>query len=149
MTAPQATLYDVRYSRFTGQREPRWRSVLVLAQSSASRALGIRRPAGAKVWPFFLLAAAYLPVVVGIGIPLLIPGGARVAEVLPYQQLLAFLGLVIVAFTTTTVPSLLTRERRDRVLSLFFSTALSPLEYVAGKVLAALFLMCLVTLLPC
>lgn len=146
--APAARLYDVRYSRFAGEREPRWRSVLALARSSGGRALGLRRGAGAKVWPFLLLAAAYLPVVVAVGLPLLVPDVLSPDEILSADQLLGVLTLVVVAFTATTVPSLLTRERRDRVLSLYFSTALSPAEYVLGKLLAALGLLALVTLGP-
>ena len=147
MTA-QARLYDVRYSRYSGSREPRWRSVLALARSSAMRAIGLRRTAGAKVWPFLLIAAAHLPVVAAVGIPLLITDQITPLEIMPLSQLLVFIVPVLVAFAATTLPSLLTRERRDRVLSLYFSTAVSPWEYLAGKVLAAVALMSLVTVSP-
>lgn len=149
MTEPSARLYDVRYSRYDGVREPRWRSVLSLARSSAGRALGLRRSAGSKVWPFLLLAVAYLPVVVAVGLPLLVDGGPLdPSEVLSYPQLLSILVLVLVAYSATTLPSLLTRERRDRVLTLYFATALSPAEYVVGKALAAVTLVALVSLGP-
>jgi ABC-2 type transport system permease protein len=147
-TEPAARLYDVRYSRYSGTHEPRWRSVLALARSSTGRALGLRRTAGAKVWPFFLLACAYLPVIAVVGIPLLFDEAPDPLDILSYEQLLGLLTLVVVAFSATTLPSLLTRERRDRVLSLYFSTALSRTEYVAGKVLAAVTLTSLVTLGP-
>ncbi|MCW2716171.1 MAG: hypothetical protein JWN88_3218 [Frankiales bacterium] len=147
-SAPAARLYDVRYSRYEGVREPRWRSVLALARSSAGRALGLRRTAGAKVWPFLLLAAAHLPVVVAVGLPLLFSDAPAPRDLLSYEQLLGVLTAVFVAFSATTLPSLLTRERRDRVLSLYFATALSPREYVVGKVLAAVLLMALVCLVP-
>lgn len=146
--SPTAQLYDVRYSRFSGTREPRWRSVLALTRSSFTRALGLRRTTGAKVWPFLLVALAFLPVIAAVGIPLLVSAPLSPQEILSYPQLLGVLTLIIVAFTATTLPSLLTRERRDRVLSLYFSTALSPTEYVIGKVLAALALVSLVSLLP-
>ena len=144
----EAKLYDIRYSRYDGSREGRWRSVLALARSSATRALGLRRTTGAKVWPFLLLAAAHLPVVAAVGIPLLFDEAPDPLELMPYSRLLAIITPVIVAFGATTLPSLLTRERRDRVLSLYFSTAVSRWEYLAGKVLAALALMSLVTLSP-
>lgn len=148
MTSPPAArLYDVRYSRHTGPREPRRRSVLALARSSATRALGLKRTPGAKVWPFLLLAAAYLPVVAAVGVPLLAEGVSP-SDVLAHQQLLGLLTPVVIAFSATTLPSLLTRERRDRVLSLYFSTALSPAEYVLGKLLAALALVAVVGLGP-
>lgn len=143
-----ARLYDVRYSRYSGPREARWRSVLALTRSSATRALGLRRTTGAKVWPFLLVAAAHLPVVAAVGVPLLFDGAPSPLEIMPLSQLLVFLIPVLIAFAATTLPSLLTRDRRDRVLSLYFSTALSPWEYLAGKVLAAVALMSLVTLSP-
>lgn len=144
----QARLYDVRYSRYSGAREARWRSVLALARSSATRALGLRRTTGAKVWPFLLVAAAHLPVVAAVGVPLLFDAAPDPLEIMPLSQLLVFILPVLVAFAATTLPSLLTRERRDRVLSLYFSTAVSPWEYLAGKVLAAVALMSLVTVSP-
>ena len=147
MTA-EARLYDIRYSRYDGTRDPRRRSVLALARSSATRALGLRRTTGAKVWPFLLVTAAHLPVLVVVGIPLLIDEGPDPLDLMSYVQLLGILTPILVAYSATTLPSLLTRERRDRVLSLYFSTAVSPWEYLAGKVLAAVALMSLVTLSP-
>jgi ABC-2 type transport system permease protein len=143
-----ARLYDVRYSRYSGSREPRWRSVLALTRSSATRALGLRRTTGAKVWPFLLIGAAHLPAVAAIGVPLLFDAAPDPLEIMPPSQLLVFVLPVLVAFAATTLPSLLTRERRDRVLSLYFSTAVSPWEYLVGKALAAVALMSLVTLSP-
>jgi ABC-2 type transport system permease protein len=145
---PAARIYDVRYSRYDGGHEPRRRAVLALALSSGSRALGLRKSTGAKVWPFLLLAAAYLPVIAAVGLPLLAPGGLSPQEILRYDEVQSVTLLVVVAFAATTLPSLLTRERRDRVLSLYFSTAVSPAEYLAGKVLAAVGLLLLVGLGP-
>lgn len=143
-----ARLYDVRYSRYAGDREPRWRGVLALARSSATRALGVRRTRGAKVWPFLLVVCAHLPAVAALGIPLLFDQAPAPLELVSYMDLLTIIAPVLVAFAATTLPSLLTRERRDRVLSLYFSTAVSPWEYLAGKALAAVALMSLVTLSP-
>ena len=143
-----AQLYDVRYSRWSGPREPRWRSVLALTRSSAGRAIGLRRTTGAKVWPFLLITVAHLPAVAAIGVPLLFDAAPDPLEIMPPSQLLVFIIPVLVAFAATTLPSLLTRDRRDRVLSLYFSTAVSPWEYLAGKALAAVALMSLVTVSP-
>lgn len=151
--APTAVIHDIRYSRFSGSLRPRWTAVLALARSSVQRALGIRRSAGAKVWPFLLVAAAYLPAMVAVGVPLVLGdlpgiGATGPLDILSYYDLVAATGVIVLAYAATTLPSLLTRERRDRVLSLYFSTALSPLEYVAGKLIAAITLVLLVTLGP-
>lgn len=151
--AAGAVIHDIRYSRFSGEMRPRRSAVLALARSSAQRALGIRRSAGAKVWPFLLVAAAFAPALVAVGVPLVFAGavGEGVVgplDVVSYADLLASTGVVVLAYAATTLPSLLTRERRDRVLTLYFSTALSPAEYLAGKLLAAVLLVLLVTLGP-
>ena len=143
---PPAVIHDIRYSRFTGDLRPRVFAVLALARSSALRALGVRRSTGAKVWPGILVVAAFLPATIVVGIPLLL--GDVAEPVMSNAELLLSTVVVLLAFTATTVPSMLTRDRGDRVLSLYFSTALSPVEYVAGKVIAAVGLLLLVTLGP-
>ncbi|RKS71506.1 ABC-2 type transport system permease protein [Motilibacter peucedani] len=147
---PQAVIHDVRYSRFEGQLRPRRSAVLALARSSALRALGIRRSAGAKIWPFLLVAAAFAPAVVSVGVPLLLNevGVKGPLDVLKYSDSVDMLTPILIAYAASTVPSLLTRERRDGVLSLYFSTAVSPGEYVVGKVLAAVAVLSLVTFFP-
>ncbi len=145
---PAAVIHDVRYSKFSGELHSRGVSVLALAQSSALRAVGIRRSGGAKVWPFMLIAAAFLPAVVAVCVPLFIKTVTSPLDVLTLGELLTSTSVVLLAYAATTLPSLLTRERRDRVLALYFSTAVSPAEYVAGKVLAAVGLLLLITLGP-
>lgn len=145
---PTAVIHDIRYSRFEGQLRSRPASVVALARSSATRALGIRKSAGSKVWPFLLLAAAWFPAAVAVGVPLFIDAVDTPLDVIGYYDLLNTVSIIVLAYGATTVPSLLTRERRDRVLSLYFATALSPWEYLLGKILAAVALLALVVLGP-
>ncbi|GAB7192365.1 hypothetical protein NUM3379_30740 [Kineococcus sp. NUM-3379] len=149
VAAPRAVLHDIRYSRFSGQLRPRASSVADLVRTDVQRSLGIRRSAGAKIWPFLLLGVAYLPALAVVAVPLLVPAVTmQPLDLLPYSALLTTDAVVLLAFVATTVPSLLTRDRRDRVLSLYFATALSPLEYLLGKVLAALSLVLVIVLGP-
>ena len=146
-----AVIHDIRYSRFTGQLRPRWYAVLALARNSALRTLGMRRSAAAKIWPFLLVAASFAPAVVAVGVPLLFgrAGLRNPLDVITYWTLMTLTGTtLLIAYTASTIPSLLTRERRDRVLSLWFSTAVSPVEYVVGKLLAALCVLLLVVFGP-
>lgn len=146
----QAVIHDIRYSRFQGDLRPRPFAVLALARSSALRALGFRRSAGAKVWPFLLVIAVFFPAIIAVAVPLFVGDDvvASPQDVFTYSELVLADLVVVLAFIATTVPSLLTRERRERVLSLYFSTALSPVEYVLGKLLAAISLVLLVILGP-
>ena len=148
-TAPRAVLHDIRYSRFSGALRPRRSAVGAFVTSSVRRPLGLRRSAGAKVWPFLLLAVAYLPALAVVAVPLLVPAvQVQPTDLIGYSALLATNSVVLLAFVATSIPSMLTRDRRDRVLSLYFATALSWLEYVVGSVLAALWLLALIVLGP-
>ncbi|WP_432495905.1 hypothetical protein [Kineococcus auxinigenes] len=147
--APRAVLHDVRYSRFTGALRPRRSAVGALVAAGVRRPLGLRRSAGAKVWPFLLLAVAYMPALAVVAVPLLVPQvGVQPTELIGYPQLLATNSVVVLAFVATAVPAVLTRDRRDRVLSLYFATALSRAEYVLGMALSAVALLLLIVLGP-
>ncbi|WP_432490902.1 hypothetical protein [Kineococcus gypseus] len=146
---PRAVLHDVRYVRFTGALRPRASAVAALTASAVRRPLGLGRSAGAKVWPFLLLAVAYLPALAVVAVPLLVPQvDVQPTELIGYPQLLATNSVVVLAFVATAVPTVPTRDRRDRVLSLYFATALSRAEYVLGQALAAAALLALIVLGP-
>ncbi|MEZ0166198.1 hypothetical protein AB2L27_15670 [Kineococcus sp. LSe6-4] len=147
--SPRAVLHDIRYSRFAGRLQPRRSAVGSFVASGIRRPLGLRRSAGAKVWPFLLLAAAYLPALAVVAVPLLVPAvQVQPTDLIGYPQLLTTNSVVLLAFVATSIPSMLTRDRRDRVLSLYFATALSWVEYVVGVVLAAVALLALIVLGP-
>lgn len=146
-----ARIHDVRYRRYSGALVSRPRSVLAFARAGWLRALGIRRSAGAKVWPFLLVAAIYLPVVVVTAVAAIARDAVQnrgPAELMSYALFLSSTGLAVVVFAASTIPSLLTKDRRDHVLSLYFSTALSRTEYLLGRIGSALGLMLFLTLGP-
>ncbi|WP_432509884.1 hypothetical protein [Kineococcus sp. SYSU DK001] len=147
--APRAVLHDIRYSRFSGALRPRRSAVASFVASGVRRPLGLRRSASAKIWPFLLLAAAYLPALAVVAVPLLVPAvDVQPTDLISYSTLLATNSVVLLAFVATSIPSMLTRDRRDRVLSLYFATALSWFEYVAGVFLAAVSLLAIIVLGP-
>ncbi|WP_328294794.1 hypothetical protein OG218_19085 [Kineococcus sp. NBC_00420] len=146
---PRAVLHDIRYSRYSGALKPRSSAVGSFVASGIRRPLGLRRSASAKIWPFLLLAVAYLPALAVVAVPLLVPAvDVQPTDLIGYPQLLTTNSVVLLAFVATSIPSMLTRDRRDRVLSLYFATALSWFEYVAGVVLAAVSLLAIIVLGP-
>jgi len=148
-TAPRAVLHDIRYSRWSGSLRPRSSAVASFVASSVRRPLGLRRSAGSKVWPFLLLAVAYLPSLAVVAVPLLVPQVTlQPTQLISYATLLATNSVVLLAFVATAIPSMLTRDRRDRVLSLYFATAVSWVEYLVGTALAALSLLAIIVLGP-
>ena len=68
----------------------------------------------------------------------------RFPELIPYRQYLPRSASTVTIFAAILCPELLCPDRRDNVLSLYLSTAVGRLTYVAGKLLAALVpLLCL------
>ena len=58
------------------------------------------------------------------------------------------ISIVILVFTVVITPELLCPDRRDRTLTLYFSTAVSRFEYVLGKFIAAALPLLALTLVP-
>jgi ABC-2 type transport system permease protein len=146
-----ARVTDVAYSRYDGPRAGRFAAIWSLARWSSLRALGARRGWKAKLIPITLILLGFAPGIVVLGLralfgPSVFKGG--LADALPYSDYAGIISIVILIFSVVVTPELVCPDRRDRTLSLYFSTAISRGDYVAGKVLAALMPILLVTLAP-
>jgi ABC-2 type transport system permease protein len=145
-----ARLEDTRYARYEGVRRPAWLAILSLARWSALGALGARKSWRAKFLPVTLTLIALLPAFAVLAIRAIV--GQRFAdrfpELIPYRQYLTEIGLDVTIFAAILCPELLCPDRRDNVLSLYLSTAVSRLTYVAGKVIAAVVPLLGLTLFP-
>lgn len=145
-----AEVRDVRYERYLGARRGRAAGVLSLARWGALRSLGARRGWKAKAVPITLMLLAIAPAVIVLGVRALFADqtGIDLTEALPFSGYQAIIGVVILLFAGITTPELLCPDRRDGTLALYFSTAVSRGEYLAGRVIGAIAPLLLVTLLP-
>ena len=145
-----ARIEDVRYSRYTGDRRGRLWGIVALARWSALGALGARRSWRAKLIPVVLAVVALGPAIVVLGVRALFASriDADLTQALPYREYVNLISVVILCFTAVLTPELLCPDRRDRVLDLYHSTAVSPRDYLTAKVGAAVGPMGIVTLLP-
>ncbi len=147
-----ARVVDVAYSRYDGPRAGRLAAIWSLARWSALRALGARRGWKAKLIPITLILLAFAPALVVLGLRALFGTtvftrrARRRAAVLELQHHHRRSSSWSSASSMT--PELVCPDRRDRTLSLYFSTAIGRGDYVIGKVLAALMPLLLVTLAP-
>jgi ABC-2 type transport system permease protein len=142
-----ARLAEVRYTGYTGPRTGRTAALWSLARWSALRALGARRGWRAKLIPGGLIAIAFAPALVVLVLHAVV-GSAfanRFPDLLPYRQYETQIGLILFLFAAVVVPELLCPDRRDNVLSLYFSTAVSRFDYVTGKIIAAFLPMLLIS----
>lgn len=147
-----ARIHDVRYRPYEGEvRGSTHRAVASMAKWSALRSLGARRPWTAKVVPIGLILIALGPAVTVLGLKALL--GGEIAEqlptdVVPYAFYYTFIGFAIWAYAAIVIPETICPDRRSRVLDLYLSTAMSPREYVLGKIVASLVPLLAVTTLP-
>jgi ABC-2 type transport system permease protein len=148
----KARIHDVRYRPYDGEiKGSARRAIASMARWSALRALGARRPWTAKIVPVGLALVAFGPAITVLGIKALL--GSDLSDRLPgdiipfatYYQLVAF---AILAYAAIVIPETLCPDRRSRVLDLYLSTAMSPREYVMGKILASAVPLLAVTTLP-
>jgi ABC-2 type transport system permease protein len=146
-----ARLVDTAFTTYQGPRAGRLAAIWSLARWSALRALGARRGWKAKLIPISLTLLAFAPALVVLGLRAILGAGSvsrQVANAVPYSDYISTIAIVVLVFSVVITPELVCPDRRDRTLSLYFSTAIGRLDYVLGKVAAALMPLLLVTLAP-
>jgi ABC-2 type transport system permease protein len=126
------------------------RSLMV---QTMQRALGIHRSAWAKVWPIAVIAMAYIPAIVFIGITVLAknaPGGTRRFQpLLPsYGQYYFYITAAIAIFVAFVAPEVLCTDRKNRMLGLYLASPLTRTTYLLSKAAAVGVILSIVTLGP-
>ena len=150
MSDADARILDRGYRRYDGPRTGQLGAVRSLIAHSAQRALGLRRPASAKVLPVLSVFIAYVPAIVFVGITVLFQE-VLVSEpdVLPsYSDYYGYVTAAIVVFTAFVAPELLCGDRRDRMLGLYLASPLTRNTYLLSKAAAVMAVLGLVTLGP-
>jgi ABC-2 type transport system permease protein len=135
MTAVEPAIHDIGYQRYDGPRLGRaaiWRA---LAVDGLRGSFGLGRSAGAKVWPWLLLALATLPTVVIVVIASVagqLTGGLPVTPAQYLGQVLT----VIAVFVAVLAPRAVSRDLRFRTVPLYLSRPMSRTDYVTAKLAA-------------
>jgi ABC-2 type transport system permease protein len=137
-------VFDRGYARYTGPRLGRRQAVRSLIGFSMKRAMGIRKSWTAKVLPFLLYIAVIIPVIVMIGVDALITD----FNFGSYTSYISWTFVVVGVFVAMSAPEMLCVDRKERTLPLYFSRAISRLDYVAAKVVAMTLLTMTMTLVP-
>ncbi len=123
-------VFDRGYAHYTGARLGRPQAVRSLYGYSIKRALGIRKSWTAKVLPFLLYTAAIVPLIVMIGISAIAPQ----VNFASYSGYMTSIFLIVGIFVATTAPEMICVDKRERILPLYFSRAISRSDYVFAKV---------------
>jgi ABC-2 type transport system permease protein len=147
VTSRYGEVYDRGYQHYLGERLGRGHAIWALITYSMKRAMGIKKSWTAKVIPFILYLAAIGTVLVVIGIEAFISGASDDA-VMTYSEYFFFIFLIEGAFVATIAPEMVCGDRRENVLSLYFSRAISRLDYVLSKLAAVAILTMTISVVP-
>jgi ABC-2 type transport system permease protein len=141
---PYGEVYDLGYKHYEGPRQGRSHAIQALILYSVKRGLGIRKRWTSKIMPAILYIAAYTPVLIIAGIMAFLPNQVDFG----YAQLNGFISTALLIFAAGLGPEMLSDDRRENVLQLYFSRALTRVDYLLSKVAAMGLLMATIAFGP-
>lgn len=142
---PAARIVDRGYQHYDGTRLGLTHSFWVMLWAALKRGLGLRRSFYTKIMPWLLIAVAFLPVAIILGI-VVITGQAMPSVY--YVRLYSSLATLFILFTGLVAPDLICADRRQRVTSLYFASPITRLHYIAAQVVSLILLTLTITLIP-
>lgn len=137
-------VYDRGYQHYEGQRLGRRHAIWALTTYSMKRALGIKKGIGAKIIPILLYIGVLVPAIGFIAIQGFIPQ----AFVVDYAEFFTVIFLMVGIFVATIAPEMLCGDRRENVLPLYFSRAITRLDYLVAKMLGVAILTLTMSFVP-
>jgi ABC-2 type transport system permease protein len=156
--APRAArLIDRGYRRYDGERGGVRSAMRTVTTLTLQRALGLRRPARAKVFPVLAIVLAYLPTAVYVGITVIgnrleeqgAPGDVIAAQLIPtYASNYGHVVLAIIVIASFVAPEVLCPDRRTGMLGLYLASPLTRASYLLAKGLSVLIVVGIVTIGP-
>jgi ABC-2 type transport system permease protein len=145
--ASAAKIFDQGYRRYEGDRTGVSGAVRTLVFHSVRHALGLGRSARYKIIPLLVVAMAYLPAAVFVGLAALIP--VNTEDFLPtYAEYYGFVAATIYLLAGFVSPELLCSDRRNGLLGVYLASPLNRPLYLLGKAISVFLLLLLVILGP-
>jgi ABC-2 type transport system permease protein len=153
-SSPGGSIYDLGYQSYTGPRLGRRSAVRALFSQTVQWCFGIGRGGRAKIAPFALAGIAILPAVIAIGFAAIAaqagPGGEQIENASPirYESYHNLISVLIMLFCAAQAPELFGRDQRYGVLPLYFSRALTRVDYSLAKVIGLMVALFAVDVVP-
>ncbi len=150
MSEPGAAsnIYDLGYRHYEGQRIGRRGTLLTLYVHGLRSAFGLGRRTTSKIFPFALAIFAFVPAFIQLGVGAVLSGVDQHVDLFKHEDYFTYVRVVLVLFCATVAPELVGRDQRNRVLSLYFSRAVSRFDYAIAKFAALTSAMLVLTLGP-
>ena len=137
-------IFDRGYLHYEGSRLGIPAAIWALARYSMARSIGIRRPWTAKIIPMLIYAALLIPVALAIGIRAFVPA----FSFLTYGEFFGAIFILEGIFVALIAPEMVSTDRHDKMLPLYFSRPIGRNAYVLAKLLGTGLLTLSVSLAP-
>jgi len=152
-SGPGGSIYDLGYQGYDGPRLGRRAAASALLRASMATAFGIGRGGRAKIAPLAIAGLAILPAILAVGIAALAAqagAGSALDQASPvrYETYQSLTITLLVLFCAAQAPDLFGRDQRYGVLPLYFSRALTRMDYVFARVGGLMLALLVVDLLP-
>ena len=143
-----SSIYDLGYRHYEGARIGRRGTLLTLYVHGLRSAFGLGRRATSKIFPFALAVIAFVPAIVQLGIGAIASGIEQHVEIFKHEDYFTYVRVILVLFCATVASELVGRDQRQRTISLYFSRAVSRLDYTLMKLASLTSAMLVLTLGP-
>jgi ABC-2 type transport system permease protein len=137
-------VFDRGYKHYDGPRLGRRGAFFALVRYSMKRAVGIKKSWTAKIIPILLYVAAFVPAIIYIGVSAIVPD----TDIWNYSDFFELTFVIEGIFVATIAPEMLCGDRRENVLSLYFSRAIKRSDYILGKLVATAALTLTISVIP-
>jgi ABC-2 type transport system permease protein len=148
------SIYDLGYRGYEGPRLGRQAAVGALFSHSVRTAYGLGRSARSKIMPVAIVVMALLPSLVMLGLFAAAaqagPASEAFEAIVPirYSTLFPFMAPLVFLFCASQAPELFGRDQRAGVLPLYFSRAVTRLDYAGARVLGLMASLLVLVLVP-
>jgi ABC-2 type transport system permease protein len=154
VTGGGGSIYDLGYRGYEGPRLGRQAAVGALFSHSVRTAYGLGRSARSKIMPVAIVVMALLPSLVMLGLFAAAaqagPASEAFERIVPirYSTLFPFMAPLVFLFCASQAPELFGRDQRAGVLPLYFSRAVTRIDYAGARVLGLMASLLVLVLVP-
>lgn len=145
-------IYSQGYRQYTGKRSGAFAAARSLFVHSTRSALGLGRPARYKIAPFIIIGLSYVNALAFVAFMIVLrtlgPGLEDIEIEMRFSDTILGATQMLLLFSAIVIPAMLIKDRRDGMFTMYVTTPLNRIMYIAAKTVAAWALLMLISVGP-